>query len=705
MKLKIAAIPIAALLAAPLVASDRDWQVYGGNAAGQRYSEAAQINRGNVRRLQEAWRFETGPGGIQTSPIVVGRTLYALTPDQSVIALDAATGKQNWRFTPPTPGFQPVRGVTWWSAGAEQRLFASSSFYLYALDPATGRTVPGFGNNGRIDLREGLGRNPAGLATFLTSPGAIFGDLIIVGFRTSETAPAAPGDIRAYDVRSGQLRWSFRTIPQAGEEGADTWPADARNSSGAANNWAGMAVDQERGIVFVPTGSAVPDFYGANRKGNNLYANSLLALDARTGKRLWHFQAVHHDLWDRDFSAPPSLLTVRSGGRMIDAVAQASKQGLLFVFDRVTGKPIFPIEERPVAASTVPGEESAPTQPFPTLPRPFARQVLTEDMLTTRTPEAHAAVLARFKTVRSDGPFTPFEAGRKTVVFPGFDGGAEWGGAAVDPRRGLLYLNAQDVPWLGGLRKVETQISPAKALYDRNCAACHGSDLKGNPPEFPALAGVAQKLSREQADAIILGGKGRMPGFPQLTEADRKLLVALLFDAPANEGAAFLRGLPPAAIAEFSLLGKPGNEPYQFSGFEKFRDPDGYPAVVPPWGTLNAIDLNSGQYLWTVPLGQYPELARPGQADTGSENYGGPLLTATRLLFIGATIYDRKLRAFDARNGRLLWQTVLPYAGNASPITYEVDGRQFVVIASSGARDPKGPQGSAYIAFALPVRR
>lgn len=677
-----------------------DWPVYGGNSAGQRFSTLTQIDRTNVSRLKQAWRLDTGPGGLQTSPIVINGTIYAYAADQSAIAIDGATGKELWRFHSGTPSAQPARGVSYWTDGKERRLFVAAAQMLYALDPATGIPIPSFGEGGKIDMRAGMGRDPETFPAFLTTPGIVHKNLIITGFRTSEGKPGAPGQIRAFDVRSGKLVWTFHTIPHDGEPGAATWPKGAWKEAGGANAWAGMALDEKRGIIYAPTGSATPDFDGTERLGDNLYANSLLALDANTGKLLWHFQAVHHDVLDRDFATPPTLLTVNKNGRRIDAVAQATKQGLLFVFDRVTGKPLFPIEERAVPQSDVAGETTSPAQPFPTLPEPFARQRLTEDMLTKRTPEAHAAALAKFMTMRSDGPFAPFELGRKTVVFPGFDGGAEWGGEAVDPARGIIYVNSNDVPWIGGLREYlpDPNAGRGQRVYEAQCAACHGETRAGSPPAFPSLIEIGKRMTRDQIAAAVSGGKGRMPGFPQIMVQDRDLLVDFLLDPRY----AFLAGMPPAIQREWREIAGRTTTRYQFTGYEKFTDSDGYPAVSPPWGTLNAIDLDTGRYLWKIPLGEYPELAARGLRNTGTENYGGPMLTASGLLFIGATIYDRKFRAFDSRSGALLWEAVLPYAGNATPVTYAVGKQQYVLIAASGGKDRKGPQGSAYIAFALP---
>lgn len=682
-------------------AARQDWPVYGGNKANQLYSPLAQIDRANVSNLRQAWRFDAGSeGGLQTTPLVVGESIFGYTTDQAAFALNAATGELIWRFEPADRSGQPARGMSYWSDGQRSRLFVTNVNYVYALDPATGKPIADFGKNGRIDLRDDLGRPPEQNAVFLTSPGMVYKDLLIVGFRTSENAPAPPGDIRAYDVKTGKLRWSFHTIPHPGEPGSESWPKDAWKRAGGANNWAGMALDEARGIVFVPTGSPVFDFYGGDRLGNNLYANSLLALDANTGRRLWHFQAVHHDLWDRDFPSPPTLLTVTRNGRRIDAVAQTTKHGFVFLFDRVTGRPLFDIHERAVPASDVPGERASPTQPFPVAPSPFARQRLTEELLTKRTPEAHSAVLEKFRGMRSEGQFVPFSLNRPTIIFPGFDGGAEWGGSAVDPKRGILYVNSNDVPWFTQL--VPNIDSPnsgrGQQVYQANCAACHRPDRAGSPPDIPSLEGIGSRMFEYEIGGVLLRGKGRMPGFPQIPEPDRKALLAYLMsngkEAPA-----------PAAgdRQELSSSGTASKKaPYAVAGYNKFVDPDGYPAVAPPWGTLNAIDMNSGKYLWKIPLGQYPELAAKGLGDTGSENYGGPIVTAGGILFIGATLYDSKFRAFDSQTGRLLWEAKLPYPGNATPITYNAGGRQFVVIATSGAKNRKGPQGAAYVAFALP---
>jgi glucose dehydrogenase len=778
---------------APASSSDKDWNTYDGNVSGDHYSPLSQINRANVRNLKMAWVYNTGErGGLETNPLVVDRVMYAYTPSQKIVALNAVTGKLIWNFDSGIRTEQPNRGMCYWTDDKDSRLLAAVGDHLYALDPKTGKPIRSFGEDGAIDLRKDLGNaDYSKIFAVMTSPGILYRDLIIIGFREPEAEPAVRGDIRAYDVHTGRLRWAFHTIPHPGEPGYETWPPDAwKTTAGAANNWAGMALDLKRGIVYVPTGSAVSDFYGSDRVGNDLFADTLLALDAGTGKLLWHFQGVHHDIWDRDFSSPPVLLTVKRNGHLVDAVAQTTKQGYIFLFDRATGEPLFPIEERPFPPSDVPGEASSPTQPVPEAPAPYARQFLTVSLLTDRTPEARAWAIDQFKTFRSGGQFVPFSVNKQTVVFPGFDGGGEWGGPAVNPETGIIYVNSNDVAWTGGLTPNIQGRSAGENTYLSQCSACHGENRQGSPPAFPSLIGVDKTLGESGIAKVIREGTGRMPSFPNIKDATLRDLIAYLNQQPnlddarsaalipaggnrnekagaalydrncaichgddlrgsrsnypglinvrnrlsdgqiaamihdgkgrmpaspkldASETAALLRFLgpspsPPGDTASTSEAAPIGTSPdgtanYRFTGYRKFLDPDGYPAILPPWGTLNAIDLNSGKYLWKIPLGQYPELAAQGMGNTGSENYGGPILTASGLLFIGATIYDRKIRAFDTITGRLLWEADLPYAGVATPATYLVNGKQYVVIAASGQRNAKGPQGAAYVAFALP---
>jgi quinoprotein glucose dehydrogenase len=679
----------------------RNWQVYGGSAESIRYSALDRINRDNVRQLRVAWSFDTQDAyegsEMQCNPIILDGVLYATSPRLRVIALDAATGKLRWTFDPnagrEVTGKVRNRGLACWGEGRERRILVVVRQHLYALDARDGKPIPGFGDGGRVDLRQGLGRDPGSVTVSATSPGIVYKNLIILGSIVSEDLPAAPGDIRAYDVRTGKLRWTFHTIPRPGEFGYDTWPKDAWTYTGGANCWTGMSLDERRGLVFVPTGSAAFDFYGANRVGDNLFADCLIALRADTGERVWHFQGVRHDVWDRDFPAPPSLVTVVHNGRLVDAVAQITKSGFVFVLERETGESLFPLEVRRVAASDVEGEVLSETQVLPQKPPPFARQRFTEHRVTERTPEAHKAVLERLRTLRNGGQFTPPSL-QGTVVFPGFDGGAEWGGAAFDPETGLLYVNSNEMAWV--LRLVERpkpkERSSARDLYLGHCANCHGENLKGTPPEFPSLVEIGKKLKAPDIARVVGEGIGRMPGFSYIGASGIEAIARYLVSGENS-------------VAEVETeVQSPLWLRYTHDGYNKFLDPDGYPAVTPPWGTLNAINLDSGEIAWKIPLGEFPELAERGIRDTGSENYGGPLVTAGGLLFIGATDHDHKFRAFDKATGKLLWETVLPAAGNATPATYEVNGRQFVVIAAGGGKWG-APSGGSYVAFSLPVKR
>ncbi len=593
-----------------------DWPVYNG-AAGDHYSPLKQIDRANVHRLAQAWRYDTGEKGpMQTNPLIVGRTLYGYTPTQKVIALDAATGRLKWKFDSGVMGTQPARGMTYFDDGGDGRIFAGVMNFLYCLDAATGKPILSFGQDGRIDLRKGLRGDYRLQSIVLTTPGVIYKDMIIVGGRNPESHPAPPGYIRAFDVHTGELRWEFHTIPLPGEPGYETWPADAYKTAGAANNWAGMTVDTEHGIVYAPTGSAVMDFYGGDRVGDDLYANCLLALDADTGKQLWHFQGVHHDIWDRDFPAAPALFSVERDGQQIEALAQTTKQGWLYLFNRVTGEPLFPVHEHPYPASTVPGEVASQTQPLPDKPEPYGRQQLTADMLTTRTPAAHAWAVKTFRTFASDGQFVPLAVGKQTVVFPGFDGGAEWGGPAIDPTADVIFINETEMAWTGGLIP-EKPSGAGERVYRTQCAMCHGVDRTGSA-SFPSLVGIENRLSPDTVATTIQNGRGRMPSFPAIDAAHMNALLGYLRD-----------GEDVGPVAPFVA----GEDRYTFTGYRKFLDPDGYPAIAPPWGTLNAIDLKTGKYLWRVPLGDYPALARRGMRNTGTENYGGPIVTAGGVLF------------------------------------------------------------------------
>lgn len=673
-----------------------NWGEYLGGPDRSHYSALTQITPDNVAKLTVAWTYAAPDSGqIQTNPIIVDGVLYGVTPTVQAFALDAATGKERWKFGDPLKVWHSTsRGVAYWQSGNETpRILYTAGPLLYALDAQTGQPIPDFGQNGHVDLHAGLGEQAKDKFVISNTPGTIFEDLIIMPMRLSEGADAAPGYVQAFNVRTGKLAWTFHTIPQPGEYGYETWPKQTYKNEevGGANNWAGMAVDRPRGILYVPTGSAAFDFYGGNRKGQNLFANCLLALDARTGKRLWHFQAVHHDIWDRDFPAPPNLLTVTQNGKKIDAVAQITKSGHVFVFDRVTGKPLFPIRETPVPQSDIPGEQTWPTQPLPLRPAPFARQTFGEKDLNPYS-EDRDSLLLRFRRSRG-GVFQPLSK-QGSFIFPGLDGGGEWGGAATDPD-GILYVNGNEAAWLIAMNDAPKQdelahLSPGTRLYTLNCIGCHGPERKGNAVSgYPSLVNIGQRRDRDYVTQLISNGKGMMPGFTQLSADDKRALVAFLFGDEKQEVTAAATKEKAAPFV-----------PYKISGYNKFLDSKGLSGISPPWGTLNAIDLNTGEYRWKIPLGEEPDLVAKGIRNTGTENYGGPVVTAGGLLFIAAT-KDGKFRAFDRKTGRLLWETQLPAAGFATPATYQVGGKQYVVIACGGAK--LGTQkGNQYVAFALP---
>ena len=675
-----------------------DWAYFGGDQSNSQYSTLDQITPENVDQLEVAWTYRTGDHNttgssqIQCNPLVIDGVLYGSSPQLKLFALDAASGKELWSFDPyegdNVPSvFGVSRGLSYWKDGDDERLLFGAGMHLYAIDSKTGKEVDSFGNAGKVDLREGLGRDVTGLFWALNTPGVVHKDLYIIGGRVAEELPSAPGYVRAFNVRTGELAWTFRTVPQPGEVGYETWPKDAWNRIGGANPWTGMALDAEREIVYVPTGSAAFDFWGGNRHGDNLFANSLIALNANTGERIWHFQAVKHDLWDRDFPAAPNLLTVNHNGVEIDAVAQISKSGHIYLFDRVTGEALFPMEEFDVPPSRLDGELAATSQVLPTKPLPFSRQEFTAEDVNPNSVDRALIVDSLAKLLPSGQFVPPSEEG--TIIFPGFDGGGEWGGAAHDPNSGIIYVNGNEMPWVQVMRKLDVEeiqksFTAGQQVYYFNCASCHGFGGEG-ASGFPSLLDLKDRKTKEETEAVIRNGGGRMPSFPNLNDGEVNALVAYLY-GEKEEGADVRT--PEAAVL------------YNHMGYNRWLDSEGYPAIKPPWGTLNAIDLNTGDYLWTVPLGEFVELSEKGIPQTGTENYGGPVLTGGGLLFIGGS-KDEYFRAFDKDTGAELFKSKLPAGGYATPATYEVGGKQYVVIAAGGGKMGT-KSGDYYVAYALP---
>jgi len=687
------------------------WQVYGGNKEANHYSSLNQIDTNNVSQLQVAWTYHTGDADsmtqIQVNPIIVDSILFGVSPKLKLFALNAATGKEKWIFNPMNDsdvkgagyfGMNVCRGVTFYADKNDQRIFYSANSQLYCINAKSGKPIKSFGTGGKIDLHNDLGRDASKLYVAMTSPGIIYKDMIILGCRVSEEADAAPGFIRAYDVHSGKLRWIFHTIPQPGEFGYDSWDdKDAWKHIGGVNAWSGFSLDEKNGILFVPIGSASYDFYGGRRTGNNLFANCVLALDAATGKRIWHFQTVHHDVWDRDLPTAPVLVSLKKDGKTIDAIAQTTKSGFIFLFNRKTGESIYPIHETPVPnQSELTGEKLSSAQPIPSFPKPFARQILTEkDLNYLLSDSSYADIKNRLAHYHTGNMFNP-PSKEGTVIFPGFDGGAEWGGPAYDPLTGILYVNASEMPWILTMvdvknkpEKAETNLQAGTRIYNTNCMNCHGPQREGSP-NYPVLIGINKKYNQQQFEQVVSSGRRMMPAFKQLDKEEMNALASFILDDKKEQKQQF--------IAPQEIKDSWKDLPYSSTGYNKFLTKDGYPAVKPPWGTLNAIDLNSGNLLWKDTLGDYSELKAKG-IHSGTENYGGPVVTAGGLLFIAATS-DAKIRAFNKRTGKLLWEADLPAAGFATPSVYEVKGKQYLVIACGGGKLGK-KTSDAYVAFAL----
>jgi quinoprotein glucose dehydrogenase len=691
------------------------WSDYGGAPDSAQYSALTQINQSNVSRLQIAWKFPTGDSNKYLfNPIIVRGVMYVLAQGNSIAAIDAGTGRQLWvHATDADAHLMTNRGINYWESadGSDRRLLFSQSNYLQEIDARTGKPIAQFGESGRVDLRSGLGRDPKSLTLVQSAnPGRVFENLIILGSATNEEYASGPGDVRAFDVRDGHLVWTFHTVPHPGEFGYDSWPKDAWKTVGGANAWSGMSLDVKRGIVFVPTASPKYNFYGANRPGANLFGDSLLALDARTGKRIWHYQMVHHDIWDYDNSTAPQLLTVTHDGKRIEVVAEAAKEGFVWVFHRETGEPLWPVEERPVPKSDMPGEQTWPTQPFPTVPPPFARQSFTaNDLNPFISSDERAKLQAKMAGARNQGLFTP-PSTQDTVEMPGNNGGANFGGVASDPEHGLLYVVSKDLPAMlkleldqaGPVSAGDSAEQRGRSVFVANCEVCHESDLKGQPPAIPALTDIGSRLPEKQIRATVRQGSGPMPAFASLTDADLDALLAYL-QHPERATATETHG---GVVAS-----NPVDAHYR-SGFGFMFTSSGLPAISPPWTTLTAYDLNAGSIRWQIPLGEVPELAAEGHKDTGAHfPKTGPVVTAGGLIFTGTR--DRKVRAIDAATGKVLWETTLDAALEGMPAVYEVNGREFVVFCAAaqattythnipGHAAVNAPIPGAYVAFALP---
>lgn len=699
---------------------NRTWSVYKADAASSSYSPLKQITKDNVRDVKHAWTFNPDDaragargGNAECNPIIIDGVMYATSARHRLYAIDAATGKGIWSFDPFDGGVGGgiYRGVAYWEDGDDKRILYTAGDHLFAQNAKTGELITSFGELGKVSMNVGLRGDPGAISVIPTSPGVVYEDLLIIGAEVSELFGAEPGYIRAYNVRTGKLEWTFHTIPHPGEYGYETWPPDAWKYAGGVNSWGGMSLDHERGMVFVPLGSPSYDFYGADRKGQNLFGNSVVALDARTGAYIWHFQTVHHDLWDYDLPAPPNLVTIHRDGKTIDAVAQTTKTGFLFVLDRETGEPIFPVEERAVPPSHLPGEEAWPTQPFPLRPLPYARQRMTKDDLTSFSPGSHDSLLKKFNSMRYEGLFTPPDL-KGTLMLPGTRGGSNWGGGAFDPATGVLFVKSNDSPEIDHIQKIEKQeerstLSPfnqGKAIYLRHCATCHGRDRNGDEPVNPSLRDLKNKLSPQIALTKIKKGVGRMPSFEAILQGKEEAIIAYLYDmektAPSRAEADLFEIHNNRMAIDDIGKDKADTTPLylNMTAFSHWYDPQGKPAIKPPWGTLSAINLNTGDYEWQIPVGNIPELQESGAPETGMEGYGGPIVTAGGLLFIGST-RDRKFRAYDKATGKLLWETTLPGVANATPCTYMAGGKQYVAVSVSGyAENPAG----CIMAFALP---
>ncbi len=678
-----------------------EWKVYRGDSKANQYSTLAQIHAANVHHLEKVWEYNTGDAtdrsSMQVNSIMVDGLLYLSTFSLNAVALDAVTGEEAWVFKSSryNEGNRELkgrnRGVVYWENDTSKRIFHFVKNRVYALDAKTGVPIDSFGEGGFIDLRKNLRVDYKKASIEVTSPGIVYKNLLIVGSRVPEGYDSTPGDIRAYDTVTGEFKWIFHTIPEQGEFGYDTWEWVEGKTYGGANPWGGFSLDEERGLVFCATGSPTYDFYGGYRKGANLFGNCVLALDAKSGERRWHFQTVHHDLWDYDNPSAPVLATVTDGGEKKDVVVQLTKMGLTFVLDRDTGEPVFPIVEMPVPQSDIPGEEAYPTQPIPLRPPPLNRLEITEADLLDVTPKLKAEALESFRKLKTGYLYTP-PSKQGTLTMPGTLGGVEWQGASFDSATNTLFVNAHELPGINAIEEVlqprkGVSVTPAqsgKLIYQKNCTACHGVDRKGIPPVFPPLMNLGKPIA--ELKATMRDGRGLMPALTQFSDKEIDDLAAYIVSAEDDT----------AALDEENV-----DTLYLAHGYDNFRDSNGTPLINPPWGTLNAIDLLNGELLWRVPLGEYPHLVAEGIRNTGTINYGGAVATSGGVVFIAATA-DEKIRAFDKNRGDVLWEQPLPAGGYATPTIYQRDGKQYVVIVAGGGGKNGTKSGDSIIAFALP---
>lgn len=700
---------------------ERTWSVYKADAASSGHSILRQINTDNVSQLEVAWthKFSDAPQGSrgassESNPIIIDDVMYTMSARHRVYALNAVTGEQKWAFDPfnGEAGGGVGRGVTYWENGNDKRILFTGGDNLFALNAQTGIPISSFGTEGKVSMNTGMRGDPNKISVIPTSPGIVFKELLIIGNEVSELYGAEPGYIRAYNIKTGKLEWTFHTVPQPGEAGYNTWPKEAWKYVGGANNWGGMSLDEKRGMVFFATGSPTYDYYGKDRIGENLFGNSVVALDAATGKYRWHFQTVHHDLWDYDLPAPPNLITVVHNGKKIDAVAQTSKLGYIYTFNRDTGEPLFPIEERPVPASDIPGEQAWPTQPFPLKPAPYARQSITKDDISNYSKASHDSLMKRFNAFRYEGPFTPPSL-QGTFMMPGSRGGSSWGGGAVDPAKGIIYVKSNDSPEIATMKKVVqneasnlSAFNQGKALYNTYCISCHMADKNGDEQGNPSLVAIETRTKKEDALNKIKRGSGKMPAFASVIAGKEEAIISFLYDKDSEAGAAreqsFLKEIQANEAANKAATGKAEEVKYlNLTAYGQFTDSERRQGIKPPWGMLHAINLNTGEFEWSVTLGNQPEEQAAGAPETGASGSAGPLVTDGGLVFIGST-RDKKLRAFDQKTGKKLWETTLPGIANANPSTYWSNGKQYVAISVGG--DPANPAGYM-IAFALPAAR